>query len=180
MLAQRWREVESLYHSACELRPEERRAFLESACGSDEALRREVESLLANEELAANFLETHSPHVARRELEARIPPGTRIGPYVLLEFLRAGGMGEVYKASDTRLERTVAIKFLPHAFGADPLALERFQREARAASALNHPHICTLHDVGDHQGRPYLVMEFLEDSRSRIGLAASRCRYRNC
>ena len=63
-------------------------------------------------------------------------------------------MGELYKARDTPLERTVAIKFLPHAFGADPLSLHRFEREARAASALNHPHICTLHDVGDHGGQP--------------------------
>lgn len=162
MLAQRWREVESLYHSACELKSEERGAFLESACGSDEALRREVESLLANAEAAATFLETHSPGLAAIEAETRIPAGTQIGPYVLLEFLRAGGMGEVYKARDTRLERIVAIKFLPDNFAADPLALGRFQREARAASALNHSHICILHDIGDHEGRPYLVMEFLE------------------
>src|SRR5215472_11654685 len=162
MLARRWREIESLYHSACELSPEERRAFLESACGSDEALRREIESLLANAQAAAAFLETHSPELAAIEQEPRIPAGTQIGPYVLLEFLRAGGMGEVYKAVDTRLERIVAIKFLPHSFVADPFALDRFKREARAASALNHPHIFTLYDIGDHEGRPYLVMEFLE------------------
>lgn len=162
MLAQRWREIESLFHSACELRPEERRAFLDNACASDETLRHEVESLLANEELAARFLETHSSELAGREPESRIPAGTRIGPYVVLEFLRAGGMGEVYKARDTRLERTVAIKFLPRTLGAEPVPLHRFEREARAASALNHPHICTLHDVGDHDGWPYLVMEFLE------------------
>jgi serine/threonine protein kinase len=167
MLAQRWREIEAIYHSACELRAEERRAFLDSACGSDEALRHQVESLLANEELAAAFLETHSPELAGSEPEARIPAGTRIGPYIVLEFLRAGGMGEVYKARDTRLERTVAIKFLPRAFGSEPVALRRFEREARAASALNHPHICTLHDVGDHEGRPFLVMEFLEGQSLR-------------
>jgi len=143
MLAQRWREIEALYHSACVLELQDRRVFLDSACGSDGALRREVESLLANEELAADFLATHSPNLTARELEACIPAGTRIGPYIVLEFVRAGGMGEVYKARDTRLERTVAIKFIPRAFGADPVALHRFEREARAASALNHPQATT-------------------------------------
>jgi hypothetical protein len=162
MLAKRWHKIEDLYHSACERKPEERRAYLEGACGGDEALRQEIESLLANENLAASFLETHDPRAAANAAEARLPAGERIGPYLLLEFLQAGGMGEVYKARDTRLERTVAIKFAPRAFGADPFALNRFQREARAASALNHPRICTVHDQGDHQGRPFFVMEFLE------------------
>ena len=87
MLAQQLREVEIAYHSACKLRSENRRAFLDSACGSDEALQHEVESLLANEELAAAFLETHNSELAGRELERRIPAGTRIGPFVVLEFL---------------------------------------------------------------------------------------------
>jgi serine/threonine protein kinase len=162
MLAERWREVENLYHAACELAPEEQRAYLVRACGNDEALRREVESLLANERMAASFLETAANETFERELEEPVPVGEQVGPYKLVEFLRAGGMGEVYKARDTRLDRVVAIKFLPRAFAAAPAALDRFQREARAASALNHPRICTIHDLGDHQGRPFLVMELLE------------------
>jgi Tol biopolymer transport system component len=89
-------------------------------------------------------------------------PGTRLGPYEVLAALGAGGMGEVYKARDTRLDRTVAIKILPKALAGDPQFKERFDREARAISQLTHPHICTLHDVGEQQGLAYLVMEYLE------------------
>jgi serine/threonine protein kinase len=162
MLPERWRKIEDLYHSACSRKPEERCAYVEEACGADEALRQQLEALLANENAAASFLERLEPYLPVIAEEERIPSGVHIGPYVLLGFLQAGGMGEVYKARDTRLDRTVAIKFLPHAFGENRLALDRFQRESRAASALNHPRICTIHDVGDFQGRPFFVMEFLE------------------
>src|SRR5436853_1204695 len=89
------------------------------------------------------------------------PPGTRIGAYEILSPLGAGGMGEVYKARDTRLDRIVAIKVLPAALAADPQFRERFDREARAISQLTHPHICTLYDVGEHDGTAFLVMELL-------------------
>ena len=171
MLTDRWREIETLYHSACERKPEERRAYLESACGGDESLRLEVESLLAHEGLAANFLETHESATPGNAVEASVPAGEQIGPYLVLEFLQKGGMGEVYKARDMRLDRTVAIKFLPRALAADPTAVERFQREVRAASSLNHPRICTVHDVGEFQGRPFLVMEFLEGQSLRDRIA---------
>jgi len=171
MLTDRWREIETLYNSACERKPEERRAYLESACGGDESLRLEVESLLAHEELAANFLETHESTTPGNAVEASVPAGEQIGPYLVLEFLRKGGMGEVYKARDMRLDRTVAIKFLPRALAADPTAVERFQREVRAASSLNHPRICTVHDVGEFHGRPFLVMEFLEGQSLRDRIA---------
>jgi hypothetical protein len=92
----------------------------------------------------------------------RVTPGTRLGPYEIQHAIGAGGMGEVYKARDTRLDRTVAIKILPEAFAADPQFRERFDREARTISQLDHPHICALHDVGDQDGTAYLVMQYLD------------------
>src|SRR5215510_1539043 len=88
--------------------------------------------------------------------------GTKLGPYEILGSLGAGGMGEVYKARDTRLDRTVAIKVLPAHVSDDPALRERFEREARTVAGLNHPHICTLHDVGHQDGTDFLVMEFLD------------------
>src|SRR5260370_21583356 len=91
-----------------------------------------------------------------------LPSGTRLGPYQIEAPIGAGGMGEVYRATDTRLDRSVAVKILSPRLTSEPNAKQRFEREAHAASALNHPHICTIHDVGEHDGRQFLVMELLE------------------
>src|SRR5579859_2921887 len=88
--------------------------------------------------------------------------GTKLGPYEIQSPLGAGGMGEVYRARDTRLERTVAVKILPAHLSSDPVLKQRFEREAKSISSLNHPHICTLHDVGHQDGTDFLVMEYLE------------------
>src|SRR5580700_9156619 len=98
--------------------------------------------------------------------------GTKLGPYEIQSLLGAGGMGEVYRARDTRLHRDVAIKVLPQAFATEA-ARERFQREARAASALNHPNICVVHDVGEAAGHPFLVMELLQGKTLREHIGGS-------
>src|ERR1700674_5023691 len=102
-----------------------------------------------------------------------LQPGTRLGPYEIFSALGAGGMGEVYKGRDTRLDRSVAIKVLSPGLADDPQFRERFDREARAISALDHPHICALYDVGEQNGTAYLVMQYLEgetlESRLKTG-----------
>jgi serine/threonine-protein kinase len=161
----RWRRVEELVESALNLKPEARDSFLGEACGSDEELLREVRSLLACEKRAERILAVPA---------GQLPPGTQIGPYRVMEVLGAGGMGVVYRAKDTRLDRDVALKLLPAPSLRDPQAMKRFTREAKAASALNHPNICTLHDVGEYEQQPYLVMELVEGESLRSRLTAGR------
>jgi TolB-like protein len=162
MVIERWRQIESLFEAAHGRTAAERVRFLDEVCAGDQTLRREVESLLANEELAARFLESSRASAPAQINREPVPFGERIGPYGILELLGSGGMGEVYRAYDKRLERHVAIKFLARPRADDPAALKRFEHEARAASALNHPNICTVHDVGEFQGRSFIVMELLE------------------
>ena len=136
----------------------ERKAYLDSACGADTGLRVEIESLLAEGTRAVAFLET-PPWAPAGTLAA----GTRLGPYEVISLIGAGGMGQVYRARDTRLDRTVAVKILPSELDADdPGRLARFEREARTIAALNHPNICTLHDVGEQDGVRFLAMEHVE------------------
>ena len=150
-------DLERICQAALDLDPYARSAFLAEACAGDDALRREVESLLAHEPAAGDFMEAAVPaadNVAERDAVI----GRSVGPYQVVSWLGAGGMGEVYKARDVRLDRTVAIKILPAALADDADARARFEREARAVAALNHPHICTLYDVSPN----YLVMELVD------------------
>ena len=154
-----WERVAELFEAALRLAPNERPAFLDEACSGQDALRKRVEELLANhDEAEANGFLGRGPAVNSMELA----PGTELGHYKLVRLIGAGGMGEVYQATDTRLDRTVAIKVLPAHVAGNRQARERFEREARTISQLNHPHICTLFDVGQENGVDFLVMEYIE------------------
>ncbi|HSC30050.1 MAG TPA: protein kinase, partial [Vicinamibacterales bacterium] len=163
----RARRIESLCHAALARPAGERGAFLAEACGDDAALRAEVESLIAGAESAPSFLE--SPVAAVSSPSSLI--GRQLGAYRIDSVLGAGGMGEVYRAKDTRLGRDVAVKILPAAFTSDPQRRSRFEREARAIAALNHPNICTIHDVGHDQGVDFLVMELVDGESLATRLA---------
>jgi eukaryotic-like serine/threonine-protein kinase len=151
MTSERWRQIEGLYHAASEREPSQRGAFLDEACQGDQELRGEVESLLAQESSLGALLEGPVWEVAAIS-SAFLAAGTQLGPYQIFAAIGKGGMGAVYRARDTRLGRDVAVKVAQERFSA------RFEREARAIAALNHPHICQIHDVGPN----YLVMEYVE------------------
>src|ERR1700733_11708734 len=159
MTPERWRQVEHLYHAALDRQPGERTAFLTDACNGDGDLRREVDSLLASEQSPHSLLE--HPAWEGETKTVGLALRAEIGPYRIEAVLGEGGMGVVYRALDTKLNRPVAIKFLFEEL-ADAAARRRFQREAQTASSLNHPHILTVHDAGEFEGRQYLVTEFVD------------------
>src|SRR5207247_4631254 len=174
MTSERWQQVNDLFQLAAERAPEERTTYLQAACEGDEGLRREVESLIACYERAENFIESPAFEVVPELLtddRADALVGESIGHYRIESLIGVGGMGEVYMARDERLGRKVALKFLPERLTADKMQLSRFNREARAASALNHPNILTVHEIGTEGNRHFIAAEFIEGVTLRAWFA---------
>ena len=176
MKAERFKQIDELFEAALEMEPAERAAFLGQACASDEESRRKVEALLAADQKARDFIEAPALEIAARGLaeeQARssnqtcLVAGRRIDHYEIVSILGAGGMGEVYLAEDTRLGRKTALKLLPAQFTQDAERVQRFKREARAASALNHPNIITIYDIGEWEGEHFIAAEYIEGQTLR-------------
>src|SRR5262249_20939341 len=176
MGTERWKQIEKLYTAALECDASGRDAFLDQACAGDEALRREVESLLACQAEAESFIEAPALEVAAQLLaneQTDSGQKQRIGPYKLGAKLGAGGLGEGYRARDTSLGRKVAVKLLPAEFTTDAGRVRRFAQEARAASALNHPNIITIHEIGETDSTHYIVTEYVEGETLRQRMNAA-------
>jgi serine/threonine protein kinase len=161
MKAERWQEIETVLQDALDRPPLERASFIENVCAGDAELKTEATTLIAAYEQAGDFIE--QPAIAQdAHVLLTAVSGREIGPYRIIEQLGVGGMGEVYLAQDTRLSRLVALKLLPAYFASDDARLRRFQSEARAASALNHPNILTIYEVGEHDGVYFIATEFID------------------
>jgi serine/threonine-protein kinase len=174
MTPEHWEEIEAVFQSALTRDAVERSAFVDRECAGNEALRKEVTELLAAEQQSRNYLtgsalEMTAGQVAQRRIHS--VTGTTVGPYRLQRALGAGGMGEVYLAIDERTNRKVALKLLPDYFNDDPQRVHRFQQEARAVLALNHPNIVTTYEVGDVDGVSFIATEFIEGETLRHVLA---------
>jgi serine/threonine protein kinase len=176
MTPERWQQVKEIFNSALTYRPEERSSFITQACSGDENLRSEVESLIASHEQSGSFIdqpafEAAASLLANDKLELR--PGQIIASYEVISFISRGGMGEVYLAEDKRLGRKVALKLLPASFTTNDDRLRRFEQEARAASALNHPNIITIYEIREAGGTHVIATEFVEGETLRLRMNRS-------
>ena len=167
----RWPQLEALFYEASALEPALRKTFLDQHCGADAVLRKEVESLLASADQPLDFLEKPIQAAAQQMISApparALQPGARFARYEIISVAGAGGMGEVYLARDTQLKRNVALKLLAPALTRDERGLRRFEQEAQAASALNHPNILTVYEFGQVDGVHYIATEYIEGQTLR-------------
>ena len=173
MTPEQWERIEGLYHAAYLRPPDERAAYLVEACPDDDALRRQVQALLNDTGSADRFPAEPVPNPSVPLTPGHAPvrlSGRMLGAYRLHTLLGAGGMGEVYRAHDTKLGRDVAIKVLPHEFTSDPGRLSRFEREARMLAAINHPNICGIYGLEEAEGIRFIVLELVEGETLATGL----------
>ncbi|MFN0109922.1 MAG: serine/threonine-protein kinase, partial [Blastocatellia bacterium] len=189
---ERWKQIDELFDAALELPPAERPAFLEKACANDAELRRKVESLLRSEEEAKSFIEApaaafaaemfvekdYSTQIGSSQPDSSQPRislfGRQIQHYKILSLLGAGGMGEVWLAEDIRLGRKLALKFLHEKFASDIDRIRRFEQEGKVISALNHPNILTIYEIGHTENTLFIVIEYIEGQTLRQRMKAGR------
>jgi eukaryotic-like serine/threonine-protein kinase len=169
-----WEKLQEIFHAALALEPSERTVFVEQACCGNESLRKQVESLLESHEKTNNFVDSPAYQAAAEMLiqETALRPGQVVSHYQLLSLLGEGGMGQVYLAEDTKLKRKVSLKFLSYTFSKDRERVHRFEQEARAISALNHPNILTIHEVGEADGGRFIAAEFIDGETLRERLSS--------
>ncbi|MGH9907476.1 MAG: protein kinase domain-containing protein [Pyrinomonadaceae bacterium] len=177
MAYENWQKVREVFDAALRQEPEDRQNYLYQACGDDKDLLNEVESLFTSFDQSGDFMETPAVAQVADIIEGdtkRVETGTRFSHYEIVRQIGIGGMGEVYLAKDQKLDRRVAIKIVNERFSRDEANLKRFVREAKTASALNHPNILVIHEIGENEGVRYIVSEFIEGTTLREVLAQSQ------
>src|SRR5215217_2037264 len=172
---ERWQRIKEIFHAAQERTPAERTSFLKEVCGDDASIREEVEALLTADAGNDDFLSSPAYEFAAGLLASEateFSAGQKVGPYEILCSLGAGGMGQIYLAHDAKLGRKIALKLISREFATDARRVLRFEQEARAASALNHPNVCVIHEIGiTDSGRHFIAMEYIQGITLRDQLA---------
>ena len=170
MVDEKWQKVREIFDVAVRHKPEERRKFIHELCGEDKTLLDEVESLLSSLDSAENFMETPAVAKVAIVIEAetkKLAAGKCFGHYEIIEQIGAGAMGEVYLAQDQKLDRKVAVKILNERFSQDKSNLNRFVQEVKSASALNHPNILVIHEIGEVEDAHYIISEYVKGETLR-------------